>query len=195
MIFFVFVSFYICASFFLINLNHAHNLRVFKVKQGWINQNKKAFTYIYTNTFDKAKSCGDNVNCEFGIRQEIDKSLGEILSLDKSGLNRMPVYFIRLNSSGDIEKLYQGGGYHLEKVDTKGERMVREMLKGNRNPFGYPQYNCCGGDDIVADIPIVNKLLPPRRYLNDFYSEIEQIYLIKDDSNNILGGLVYLYGD
>ncbi len=73
--------------------------------------------------------------------------------------------------------------------------MVIKMLQGELDPFNYPQYNCCGGDDFLPKIPIFNLFLPIRRYLNDFPSEIEHIYLIQNEKNEIAGALIYLYGD
>lgn len=73
--------------------------------------------------------------------------------------------------------------------------MVGQMLQGKRDPFTYPQYNCCGGNDLVAGIPIFNLFLPQRIYLKDFCTEIEQIYPMRNKESEIVGGLVYLYGD
>ena len=133
------------------------------------------------------------MDCEVTRRQVIDDSLNELLS-NQYG-NREPIYFIKLKNEDTIQKMYQGGGFKEESVDTDGERMVVEMLRGNKDPFAYPQYNCCGGDDIIPEIPFSSFFLPERRYLKDFPSEIEHILLVRNDNNEILGGVVYLYGD
>lgn len=204
-IFAVFLVGYFGISFYFLNSNDQHNQIVITARTQWLNSNKNRLMYIFTDVFPKAKECKEKItnhnphimaeNCELKIRKMIDDNLASTLGYGTGEIGRLPIFFIRLKDENTIEKLYQRGGYREEKVDTKGEKMVVEMLEGKRNPFAYPQYNCCGGDDIVPDIPIFNLFLPPRVYLKDFPTEIEQIYLIRDDQNKIVGGLVYLYGD
>ena len=189
---------YFGIAFYFLHSNDQHNRAVISARTSWLNSNRDKLIYIYEDLFPKAEGCnkkGINKNCEQEIRAMIDENLATILGYGKGETGRLPIFFIRLKDQDIIEKLYQDGGYREEKVDTKGEIMVVEMLQGERNPFAYPQYNCCGGDDVVPDIPIFNVFLPIRRYLKDFPSEIEQIYLMRDEQNKIIGGLVYLYGD
>ncbi|MCX8009108.1 MAG: hypothetical protein N3A54_05435, partial [Patescibacteria group bacterium] len=110
-------------------------------------------------------------------------------------LGRLPVFFIQLKNPSAIKKLYQSGEYKEELVDTRGEMMVAEMLQGKRDPFAYPQYNCCGGNDIIPSLPVIHRFLPPRVYLGDFSTEIEHVFLVRNAKSDIVGGLVCLYGD
>lgn len=189
---------YFGIAFYFLHSNDSHNRAVIEARTKWINSNIDKLMYIYKDVFPKAEDCNKRVvteNCEQEIRTMIDENLATTLGYERDEIGRLPIFFIRSKDQNTIEKLYQGGGYHEEKVDTKGEKMVVEMIQGKRNPFAYPQYNCCGGDDIVPEIPIFNLFLPIRSYLKDFPSEIEQIYLMRNEKNEIVGGLVYLYGD
>lgn len=194
----ILIAGYFGISLFLLHSNDLHNRSVIKMRTGWLQSNKDKIMYIFTDIFPKASECNTKAvtkNCEQDIRKMIDDKLTIVLGYGDQETGRLPIFFIRLKDQNTIEKLYQGGGFKEEVVDTKGEKMVAEMLSGTRDPFAYPQYNCCGGNDILPEIPILNLFLPVRRYLNDFPSEIEQIYLIRNVKNVIVGGLVYLYGD
>lgn len=189
---------YSAAAFYLVHSNDLRNRVVIENRMSWVEGKKDKLMYIFSDIFPRAEVCYKDTQaqiCEKELRTMIDINLGDILGYENEVEGRLPIFFIKLVDQDTIGKLYQGGGYIKEKVDTKGERMVIDMLQRKRDPFAYPQYNCCGGDDIVPSLPIVNFLLPIRRYLNDFPSEIEHVYLIKDENHEIVGGLVFLYGD
>lgn len=195
---------YFGLSFYILHSNDQHNRAVIKTRASWLEMNKDKLMYIYTDVFPRAKECNENgtnkirqtdQNCEPVARQLIDDNLASTLSYENGWVGRLPIFFIRLKNKDTIEKLYQDGNYYEENVDTQGEKMVVQMLQGKRDPFAYPQYNCCGGDDITPEIPIFSLFLPSRIYLKDFYTEIEHIYLIRNEKDEIVGGLVYLYGD
>lgn len=179
-------------------------------RQIWITTNKKQINEIFANVFNDREQCAKNNSsktCTKKARQTIDSKYNRVLSVS-SVINcpkyekqfgesckfwsqkRLPIYFIRLESPLIIEKLYQSGHLKHETVDTLGELKVVLMLKGLENPFPYPLYTCCGGDDLPAYIPLLE-----RSYLNDFPSEAELIFPIKNTQGRIIGGLVWLYGD
>jgi len=189
---------YFVGSYYLLHASDLHNRRIIKERTNWIESNKDKLMYVYEVVFPQAENCYDNThndNCEEETRGMIDNQLAKTLGYADGSIGRLPIFFIRLKDKNTIEKLYQDGQYKKDNVETKGEKMIVEMLQGKRNPFAYPQYNCCGGDDVVSEIPIFNLFLPVRRYLKDFPSEIEHIYLMHNGKNEIIGGLVYLYGD
>lgn len=201
-----FVSFatflvYFGGSFFFLELNDIRNRSLISSRRNYVNSNNDKLMYVYTDVFPKTKECNEknvlssSMKCELDARKMIDNNLSVVLGNEGGQIGRRPIFFIRLKDKQTIEKLYQGGGYRQEPVDTKGEKMVVQMLLGKRDPFAYPQYNCCGGDDFVPDIPFFNLFLPTRSYLKDFYSETEQIYLMRNKEDEIIGALVYLYGD
>lgn len=138
---------------------------------------------LVTTILDKAQTTN--------VRKDIDDKYNLLLS-DSNG--RKPVYFIRLKD-GKLQKLFQSGEIKYEDIDTLGERRVAEMLEGKINPISFPQYTCCGPDDIWTEIFPLNLLLPDRRYLKDFPSELETILLIRDQEGNIKGAMVDLHGD
>jgi hypothetical protein len=186
--------FYIAGFMYLLQKSHMRMSYIANTRQQHITQHKQKYIYVFQTIFPAAKLCVDTLNnvvCTTETRNLLDANLHSTLG----GVSRAPIFFIRLKDDKQIEKLYQSGDYKVDTVDTKGEQMIVEMLKDTRNPISYPQYTCCGGDDILADFPILGKFLPPRVYLKDFYSEIEQIFLIRDDKNTILGATVNLYGD
>jgi hypothetical protein len=181
---------------YVLNSNTAHMQAWIKGRQEWFDANKVELMYVYTDLFPQVSKCSVQ-ECNEWIRYQIDTKLNSVLGITygREKVGRLPVFFIRLKDENHIEKLYQSGDYSVEELDTPGERMAVEMLQGTRDPFEYPQYTCCGGDDILLDLPIIRHFLPPRVYLGDFQTEIEHIYLMRDDKNQILGGLVFLYGD
>lgn len=187
---------YLCGAFYLLHSNDLHNREIIRGRESWVETNKEKLMHIYTNAFPRAEECKiQAIDCELELRQLIDDNLSSTLGYANEIVGRRPIFFIKLKDDTTIEKIYQGGGYREELADTLEEKMVVEMLQGKRDPFAYPQYNCCGGNDIVPDIPILNLFLPPRIYLKDFPSEVEHIYLVRDENSKIIGALVYLYGD
>lgn len=153
----------------------------------WMEQrfqaNNETYIPLFTSIFDKAETTN--------VRSDIDQQYGSLLS---SQGNREPSYFVRLK--GDtLQKLFQSGNLKNEVINTRGELQVVQMLKGQRQPIEFPQYTCCGGDDFFPDLPFLRHLLPERRYLKDFPSELEIILLVKDENGKILGAKVLLHGD
>lgn len=174
---------------------------VVKNEQLWVQKNNKFFQYALTDLFDKASSCASKGivpitfgtyvdHCDREIRRKIDL-FGDVLS--SWNKYRKSIYFIRLRDSTHIEKLFQSGTFFIEDVNTQGEKTVVETLQGKRAPFPFPLYTCRGDDDILC-LPFIVKVFP-RVYLDDFYSEIELIYPIKNSKQEIIGAVVYLYGD
>lgn len=139
---------------------------------------------LTTIIFDRAQTTN--------VRADIDSKYGSLLSNEYG--SRRPVYFIRLKEN-KIQKLFQSGEIKYENIDTQGERKVAEMLEGKKDPNAFPQYSCCSPNDIWVEIFPFNFLLPERRYLKDFPSELETILLIKDKDEVIKGALVDLHGD
>ncbi len=194
----LFFTAYVIIPLYLLHSNDSFVQGLTVARMSWIESNKDQLLYVYTDVFPRAEKCTLNhQDCEQELRNMIDANLNDTLSFEYGGtrVGRLPIFFIRLKDPNTIEKLYQSGEFKEEIIDTKEEKMVVEMLQGTRDPFAYPQYNCCGGDDIISEIPFFKRFLPPRVYLKDFPTEIEQIYLLREEENNILGGLVYLYGD
>jgi hypothetical protein len=181
-------------------LNNSHSF----TEQGYEKQiefahQQERYIPLITKIFDKA----ENTN----VRSDIDQMYNSLLQMpyaseDINGKHiilaytRRPVYFIRLKN-GQIEKLFQSGNIKYELIDTDGEKLVQKMLLGKVPPIQYPQYTCCGGDDLSWSeaIPFFRLFVPERHYLKDFYSELETILLIKDNRDNILGAMVDLHGD
>jgi len=162
---------------------------LFSTQQEIFSAKQNAYIPLVTTLFDKA----EKVN----IRQDIDQKYNVLLGYpigNGSYEGREPVYFIRLKN-GKIEKLFQSGNITHETVDTPGEKKVVAMLEGKTNTLSFPEYTCCGGDDIWPDIPFLRAILPERRYLKDFKSEHESILLIRNLEGEIIGAEVLLHGD
>lgn len=148
-------------------------------------------TYIplFTTIFNEAE--------KRNVRKDIDDIYDGILRTRTATYvseSREPSYFIRLKD-GKIQKLFQSGELKEETIDTKDEQFVMQVLLGNQEAFSFPQYNCCGGDDIYPDLPFFRLFLIDKRYLYDFYAEREDIYLIKNKYDTILGAKIMLHGD
>lgn len=179
------ISYFIILILFIkdssIYVERAHTL------QTKMDAQSELYLPLLTTVFDKAET----VN----VRKDIDEQFNTLLSNSSIPENgREPSYFIRLKGN-NLQKLFQSGELKEDFVDTAGERTVMAMLLGKKVPVMFPQYSCCGPDDIFPDVPFLRLILPERRYLKDFPSEFETILLIKDNNNNILGAKVILYGD
>lgn len=162
--------------------------------------NQDQFIPLMTTIFDKAEKTN--------VRADIDIKYGHLLGKDVSCLEsinreskvcyagmRRPVYFIRLKED-KIQKLFQSGNIKTEVIDIDGERIVRDMLLGKRDPIKFPQHTCCGYDDLSwNEVPFFRFFVKETRYLKDFYSELETIFLIRDRDGNIIGAMVDLHGD
>lgn len=177
----------------------AINRKTITSQQAEIEKHHQKYQTLFTEIFSQAASCNQkntlNVepsklmidSCYFATRKRIDDELGGVLA---SIGGRLPIFFVRLANGDQLEKLYQDGTFQSKPATTKGERMVKEMLEGTRDPFVYPQYNCCGGYDLIPKLPLVGLLYPGRVYLGDFQTEIELIHLVRDEKNIILGAVV-----
>ncbi|MFZ5376637.1 MAG: hypothetical protein ACOZAN_03150 [Patescibacteria group bacterium] len=175
--------------------------------QEWINKNQHDFTLIFVDMFDQAKQCSEkgNIphifsdyldNCDGLIRSRLD-SFNSLLSIDTATAteSRKPIYFIRLNEGGYIEKLFQSGVYYQDKIDNSNDLKIKYVLEGKKSPHPFPMFTCDGGDDLPCNWLPLKMILPDRRLLKDFYSEIELIYPIKNESGEIIGAVVILYAD
>lgn len=183
--------------FFFLNLSKDFTEKATKAEKNF-SMNQEQFIPLMTTIFDKAE--------KINVRKDIDVRYGHLLGKDVSCLEsinreskecyagmRRPVYFIRLKED-KIQKLFQSGNIKTEAIDTDGERVVRDMLLGKLNPVEFPQYTCCGGDDLEwSEIPFFRIFVPERRYLKDFYSELETIFLIRDREGDIIGAMVDLH--
>lgn len=193
---------YLAVVLKLLHENDLRNRKIIQARTSWVEENLDQLSFIYSTVFPLAEKCQQEasqspveMDCRQAARKLIDENLAQVLTAkSRFGADRAPVFFVKLKDQTTLEKLYQSGDFFEDKVDTLGEKMVTEMLQGQRDPFAYPQYNCCGGDDIIPELPLVALFLPPRVYLHDFPTEIEHIFLIREQGQ-IVGGLVYLYGD
>ena len=108
----------------------------------WILANNDLLSWGIEEIFHYASTCstigGVTEDCTRRTRYLVDYFFGEILEVDWSQ-SRKPIYFIRLNNNGDIEKIYQSGDYTLEKVNTKGEKFVA-IATANQIP-GFKRVN------------------------------------------------------
>lgn len=182
---------------------HADDARMRQItllRSDWFTSHRTDLLPMFTDIFPQAEKCNKKPEeCVAETRQLIDTQLGVTLAADpKYQEGRLPIFFVKLKDKNTLEKMYQSGDLLTEKVDTRGERMVVEMLQGKRDPFAYPQHTLPAENANIPYAPyvhILESLLPLRRYLRDFPTQIEQIYLMRNEKNEIMGGLVYLYGD
>lgn len=144
-----------------------------------INSNQSKYYELTTSTFDEAKNC-DNLKCRSLISLKINESLKEM----KNTRFYEGIYFIRINSNGDLEKMFLHGEFKLEKVDTTGEKKVFRFLTKNDL------------DDLYLKGFRIDSGISNMHYLNDYYSEAEIIVPIRTyDQAKIVGAIVKGYGD
>lgn len=114
--------------------------------------------------------------------------------------NYQPMYFIKLLPDGDIAKLFFSGDLKIEKVDTREERMVRDLLQEKRDSL----YGLYFSEEVLGYDQVNNERhfydLKPR-YLKDLYSKFEVIvpyYQRKGvyySDRELIGAIVWLHGD
>ncbi len=145
-----------------------------------INSNQSKYYELATSIFDESKAC-QNEKCKNIVSLKIHENLKEM----KGTSLYEGIYFIRVNSSGDLEKMFLHGEFKIEKVDTKGEKKVFQFL--TKNIFANNLYlKGFRIDSVVSNM----------HYLNDYYSEAEIIVPIRTyDSMKIVGAVVKGYGD
>lgn len=147
-----------------------------------INSNQSKYYELVTSIFDESKAC-QNEKCKNRVSLKIHENLKEM----KGAPLYEGIYFIRVNSNGDLEKMFLHGEFKLEKVDTKGEKKVFQFLTKDNYEFASNLYlKGFRIDSVVSNM----------RYLNDYYSEAEIIVPIRTyDSMKIVGAVVKGYGD
>ena len=147
-----------------------------------INDNPIKYYELVTSIFDESKNC-QSIKCKDSVSLKIHDNLSNM----KSTPFYEGIYFIRVNSNGDLEKMFLHGEFKLEKVDTKGEKKVFQFL--TKNNYGFASNLYLKGfriDSVVSNM----------HYLNDYYSEAEIIVPIRTyDSMKIVGAIVKGYGD
>lgn len=141
-----------------------------------VKKDENSVNFIFTALFDKAKDCRDP-ECQKRVSDELHQKLIHFKDISYYE----GTYFIRLNSSGKIEKLFLNGEWKEESVDTPGEKTVYAFLK---NPRGR---NYLKGFRI-------NEYYSNMVYLADLYSEAEIIMPVIID-NKVIGAIVKAYGD
>ena len=144
-----------------------------------INTNQTKYYELVTSIFDEAKKC-NNLKCRNLISLKINENLKEM----KGSSFYEGIYFIRINSDGDLEKMFLHGEFKLEKLDTTGERKVFQFLADNNL------------DNLYLKGFRVDSIISNMHYLNDYYSEAEIIVPIRTyDQAKIVGAIVKGYGD
>lgn len=144
-----------------------------------INTNQPKYYELATSIFDEAKNC-NNLKCRNLISLKINENLKEM----KGVSFYEGIYFIRINSDGDLEKMFLHGEFKLEKIDTTGEEKVFQFLADNNL------------DNLYLKGFRIDSIYSNMHYLNDYYSEAEIIVPIRTyDQAKIVGAIVKGYGD
>ena len=148
-----------------------------------IQGNQSKYYELATSVFDDAKKCTDD-KCRKLVSLVIHEKLKEM----KGTPFYEGIYIIRVNTDGNIEKMFLHGEVKMENVDTKGEKKVFNFItKSNYSIFVNSLY--LKGFRIDGGYSNMH-------YLNDYYSEAEIIVPIRThDNQKIVGAIVKGYGD
>lgn len=172
-------------------------------------------TNLFLYTFDNAKKCNEIIAsnsaylaCQKKISKEIYNKVPHLTDLKQSN----STYFIRLQNDQTIEKLFLSGKLNSIDVPTetnlqicnsdkkckrtvdmiKQQQKVIALLKGEKKylPDGYNTLY-----EKSKSFYLQGNNEPKYHFLNDFGSEFEMIFPVKDKKGHIIGAIVRLHGD
>lgn len=147
------------------------------------------FDATFNQIFESTLECDLTPSeCKENTRHTFANYLNSSNQLD---LINQPIYFIKLLPDRKIAKLFFSGDLIIEAVNTRNERRVGDLLKGERSELYGPYF---GSEVFKIGQKGERQFYDPKpRYLKDLYSQMEVIVPYEND-NQISGAIVYLHG-
>jgi hypothetical protein len=165
---------------------------------GMVSSYPSFFESIFDDIFPSALNCSDSqLVCVQETRSKLDALSEETARSHQNNentqyyipSNQSQIYFITLLLDGQIAKLFFSGDLVIEQVDTREEKMVVDLLTGERKDLYGPYL-----DQEAFDEKKRRFYDPKPAYLKDLYSQMEIIVPYYSDSE-IIGAIVYLHGE
>lgn len=172
----VFILFFLGFVYSIFNGHDAAIRNYCSRVETFIELNQTPLEKIYTSSFDEVLNCNSKA-CESEKTHAAMQTLKWSENLHFYGTS----YFIRLNSSGYIEKWFLDGETKTTTPTTTRERRVVKLLEGEHSPI------CTQGWKL--DNGFGNMI-----YLDDRYAEAETIIPVRN-GKKIVGAFVSRWGD